>query len=113
MKLICIICPMGCELTATQSNDIIDVTGHLCPRGETYARDELTDPKRIYTGSITCAGGTLPVISFKTATMRKADLPHLKQVMRQLTIPAPIGLGDVLYQDDKLTVIATRTIGRK
>ena len=109
MKLICIICPMGCELQVGPEPELI-VTGQLCPRGEKYARDEVMDPRRVYTGNIVCRGGHLPVVSFKTASMRKADLAHLKQVIAQLDISAPIRLGDILYQDDKMILTATRNI---
>ncbi|HHT19839.1 MAG TPA: DUF1667 domain-containing protein [Tissierellia bacterium] len=111
MKLICIICPMGCELKIKQEESI-KITGHLCPRGKQYALDEITDPKRVYTGNIRLQGGELPVISYKTSTMRKADLDHLKQVSGSLKLSAPIRLGDILYQDDKMTITATRTIER-
>lgn len=110
MKLTCIICPMGCELTINQTKRT--VSGQLCPRGTQYALDEMTDPKRVYTGNIRLQGGVLPVISFKTDTMRKADLPHLKAVIEHMEVSAPIALGEVLYRDHKLTITATRTIER-
>lgn len=112
MNLTCIICPMGCELTISDDADQM-VTGHHCPRGVRYARDEVTNPKRVYTGSVICLEGVLPVQSFKTELMQKSDLPHLKKLLRELKVVAPIHLGDVLYHDEHLTMIATRTVERK
>ena len=43
----CIICPNGCEITAgVEDNQIISIEGALCPKGETYVNQELTDPRR-------------------------------------------------------------------
>lgn len=111
MKMTCIICPMGCDLKVKL--EPFEVKGHQCPRGIEYAKNELIDPKRVYTGSIKCLDGTLPIISFKTDTMPKANLHHLMAVMKELKVVAPIRLGDVLYQDELLTLIATRNIERK
>ena len=43
----CIVCPNGCEIEAEVENgQVISVTGHTCPRGEQYVRQELTAPRR-------------------------------------------------------------------
>lgn len=112
MKMTCIICPMGCELRIKTEGEF-EVKGHQCPRGIQYAKDEVTNPKRVYTGNITCLDGVLPVISFKTESMLKANLSHLQAIVKQLKVVAPIRLGDILYHDDLLTITATRTIERK
>ena len=58
-ELICIGCPMGCNLTVTSDKDIpesselvpsefrdsLTVTGNTCPKGDDYARKEVTDPR--------------------------------------------------------------------
>ena len=48
--LTCIGCPMGCQLTVTmEGNEILSVEGNTCPRGDIYARKEVTNPTRIVT----------------------------------------------------------------
>lgn len=108
----CIICPMGCQLKVDLKDGQFLVTGHFCPRGETYALDELMDPKRVFTGNIPIREGRLPVISYKTNTMRKADLDHLLEIIKTLELTAPLQLGETLYRDDKMIITATRTIER-
>ena len=54
-KMICIMCPMGCELTVSKVGDKISVTGNN--RGVTFAQEELTAPKRIVTTSVKTAKG--------------------------------------------------------
>lgn len=53
MKTICIMCPIGCELTIETKGEI-KVSGNLCPRGEQYGKDEATCPKRIVTSIVRC-----------------------------------------------------------
>lgn len=51
-EMICIMCPMGCNLTVTKNGDDITVTGNNCQRGVIFAKEELTCPKRIVTSSV-------------------------------------------------------------
>ncbi len=68
MKMICINCPKGCELEVTQAEDgTVTVTGHTCPRGETYGRSELVNPTRMVTGLVRVAGMRKP-LPVKTKT---------------------------------------------
>lgn len=57
MKLVCIKCPRGCEL----SIDGESVTGNQCIRGIDYAKEELTCPKRIVTALVKTKKGIAPV----------------------------------------------------
>ena len=56
-EMTCINCPMGCQLTVTIDGNDIKVTGNTCPRGEAYAKDEVTHPTRIVTSSIPVSNG--------------------------------------------------------
>lgn len=67
MKLICIKCPRGCELNI----DGESITGNACPRGMDYAREELTNPKRIVTYLVKTKYGIVPV---KTDTEVPKDM---------------------------------------
>lgn len=65
-EMVCIGCPMGCNLKITLSEDgkIQSVTGNTCKRGETYAENECTNPQRTLTTSLRCEDGDM--ISVKT-----------------------------------------------
>ena len=63
--LICIVCPRGCRLTVDEEQDY-DVTGNGCPRGAEYGRIELTNPTRVVTSTVRCAGGVHPRCPVKT-----------------------------------------------
>ena len=74
-NLTCIRCPLGCQITVTLENgEVTEVTGNTCPRGEQYAKKEVTNPTRVVTSIVRCAGGVLPVLSVKT----KDDIPKGK-----------------------------------
>ncbi len=63
MKLTCIMCPKGCEITIQKNKDTLKVSGNSCPRGEVYAKQEILNPSRILTSIIKTKNG---VISVKT-----------------------------------------------
>ena len=65
MNLTCIMCPMGCSLAATKTKDGYIVSGNNCIRGENFAKEEMSEPKRIVTALVHTKKG---VTSVKTST---------------------------------------------
>ena len=114
-ELICIGCPMGCQLTAEVENGAVtSVTGNTCPRGDAYARKEVTAPTRIVTSTVRVTGGTLAMVSCKT----RSDIPKGKifdvvRALKDVEVPAPITIGQVLAENVAGTgvdIIATKNI---
>ncbi len=71
----CIVCPNGCEIEAEVENgQVISVTGHTCPRGEQYVRQELTAPRRTIASSVLVKGGELPVTSVRLTKAIPKDM---------------------------------------
>ncbi len=56
-KLVCIMCPMGCELTVKEKDGELQVSGNTCMRGVTFAKEEVTNPKRVVTTLVKTANG--------------------------------------------------------
>lgn len=110
-SLICIICPRGCQLTARETPEGLAVTGNFCPRGEEYARQELTNPVRVLTALMRVEGAEKP-ISVKTdkPVPKSLLLACAKQIYT--THPRlPVHCGDVVLRDvcgTGCSVIATR-----
>lgn len=74
-ELTCIGCPLGCSITVTMNGtDVVSVTGNTCPRGDAYARKEVTNPTRIVTSTVRVEGGISPMVNVKTAS----DIPKAK-----------------------------------
>ena len=61
-KLICIICPNGCELSIDDNNN---VTGNTCNRGKDFALQEIKEPKRTISSTIKTIFKDYPVVSVK------------------------------------------------
>ena len=114
-KLTCICCPMGCQLQVTLKDGQVEkVEGNTCKRGAEYRKKEVTNPTRIVTTTVRVRGGSLPVVSVKTA----ADIPKgavmdcIRQ-LKEIVVEAPVHIGDVVLAEaagTKVSVIATKNI---
>lgn len=107
-ELICIGCPMGCPLTVTLNQGQVEtVVGNTCPKGEAYAKKEVTNPTRIVTSTVRVEGGDKPFVSVKT----KEDIPKDKifDCMKEINgilAKAPVKIGDVLLENAAGTGVA-------
>ena len=117
-ELICIGCPLGCALTVTmEGNAVTSVTGNTCPRGDAYARKEVTNPTRIVTTTVRVKDGICPMVNVKTAS----DIPKDKifactEALRDVVVTAPVKIGDVILSnvaDTGVDVVAARNVGVK
>lgn len=98
--MICICCPMGCALRVTRDGENISVTGFTCKRGEAYGVQEMRCPMRTVTSSVRVNGGVRPVCSVKTAAqVPKASIGDVLAAIRDLTVSAPVHIGDVLAEN--------------
>ncbi len=96
MKMICINCPKGCEMDVAVEGDVVSVSGHSCPRGEAYAKAEVTNPTRMVTGLVRVAGIRKPLpVKTKTA-VPKAKIDEVLFGMHQATVQLPVKIGDVI-----------------
>lgn len=100
-ELICINCPLGCPLTVMlEGGEVVSVSGNTCPRGEAYARKEVTNPTRIVTSTVMVEGGKAAMVSVKT----KEDIPKDKifdcvKALKGVTVKAPVHIGDVIVSN--------------
>ena len=117
MKTICIICPIGCELTVKEENGEIKVSGNLCPRGEEYGKTEYLNPKRVLITVIPCKNGELPVVSIKTSKpIPKKFIKDAVKILSDLKIDAPVDVGNVVIRNllnTGVDVVVSRRCDRK
>ena len=116
-ELTCIGCPLGCPVTVTLENGrVTAVAGNTCPRGEAYARKEVTNPTRIVTTTVRVAGARsgAPTVPCKTrADVPKGRMFDVVRALRAVTVCAPVRIGDVVLADAAGTgvdVVATRDV---
>ena len=100
-ELTCIGCPLGCSITVTMNDtDVVSVTGNTCPRGDAYARKEVTNPTRIVTSTVRVQGGVSPMVNVKTASdIPKSKIFDCANALRDVVITAPVKIGDVVLSD--------------
>ncbi len=108
----CINCPAGCIVNVTvKDGEVTSVTGNTCERGETYARNEVTAPVRIVTSNVVVSGSSKEVVSVKTAeAIPKDKIFACVSAMKDLVVPAPVHIGDVIIPnvaDTGIDLIAT------
>lgn len=117
-ELICIGCPMGCPIVVEmEDGKVLSVTGNTCPRGESYARKEVTNPTRIVTTTVRVDGGKVPMINVKT----ELDIPKDKifeciAALRGVTMKAPVHIGDIILEnvaDTGVNIVAAGNVEYK
>ena len=69
----CTTCPSECLLTVEVERDtdgavaaVRSVTGNSCPRGDTFAHQELTCPMRVLTTTVAVSGGDEALLPVRT-----------------------------------------------
>lgn len=99
-NLICIGCPMGCNLLVKQDNLEIIVSGNNCPKGEKYAKNEITSPKRSVTTTVKLINGEDNVISVKTQTdIPKEKILDVINELKSISVCAPIKINDIIVKN--------------
>lgn len=117
-ELTCIGCPLGCAITVTMDGSTVTaVTGNTCPRGDAYARKEVTNPTRIVTSTVRVNGGIYPMANVKTASdIPKGRIFDCVNALKDITVNAPLKIGDVVLSDVAGTgvdIIAARNVPAK
>jgi CxxC motif-containing protein len=98
-------------------DEIVEISGNRCPRGEVYARQEVTNPVRIVATSVKVEGGVLPLVSVKTdQPIPRHLIPQFMDFVKSLSMDSPITLGQILAHSVLGTganLIATRAVATK
>lgn len=95
---ICTTCPNGCSLTIDEKTLV--VTGNKCPRGETFAKQELTCPKRTICSSVKTSIPFFPVISVKTnKEVDKKLIFEIAKELEKVVIDKPLPIGSIVIKN--------------
>ena len=98
-ELTCIICPIGCSLSAElEDGRVTSVSGNGCPRGRKYAEEELVAPKRTLTTSVMSTSGE-PVSCKTDRPIPKDKIFPAMEIVNSVKIDLPISIGDVIISD--------------
>ena len=100
----CTTCPSECLLTVEVERDadgavveVRSVTGNICPRGDKFARQELTCPMRVLTTTVAVSSGDEALLPVRTAEAIPLELhAQAMDLIRGLVVDAPIRMSDVV-----------------
>ncbi|MGM9858834.1 MAG: DUF1667 domain-containing protein [Bacilli bacterium] len=97
-KYVCIVCPNGCSLEYDEVNNV--VTGNKCKRGEEYARNEYTLPKRSVCSSVKTTIKEYPVISVRTdGEIEKRKINELLNLLKEVTVDKYLPIGSIVIKN--------------
>lgn len=119
----CTTCPSECLLTVKVLRDangavveVRSVTGNSCPRGDKFARQELTCPMRVLTTTVAVSSGDEALLPVRTAEAIPLALhTQAMDLIRGLVVNAPIRIGDVVLEDllgTSIDLVASMDIDR-
>ena len=99
--IVCIVCPKGCVMKVDREEDgTITVTGNSCPRGEAFALQELTAPKRTICSTVRTAFPDTPVLPVRVSTdIPKDRIFDVMNAINDVCVTTPVKRGDVLIRD--------------
>ncbi|MCL2069655.1 MAG: DUF1667 domain-containing protein [Treponema sp.] len=126
-ELTCIVCPMGCSLSAQECSDpanpsSLSITGNRCPRGLVYAQEEILAPKRMVTAtcSIALSKGESSSLTAPRRVPVKSSVPCPKEMIDKLLediyklkLSLPVKTGDrpiVDWKGSGIDVLVTRSM---
>ena len=114
-EIICTTCPMGCHVTVTmEDGKILSVKGNTCARGDVYARQEVTDPRRTVTATAATDSEAYPRLPLKSADpVPKDRIGAVLEAIGRLQVRLPIQAGACLLcnaANTGIDIVATRTL---
>jgi CxxC motif-containing protein len=111
--VICIGCPMGCEIKLSVGNkgEITGISGNRCKEGKKYASQEYKNPVRVLTATLRTANSRQPLLPVRTGKpILKKLLLRSMPVLAKVVVKAPVKLGQVVVPNllnTGIDVIAT------
>lgn len=111
-KVICVTCPKGCTLEVTKDGETVVSILNGCKRGHEYAKQELTDPRRMVASSVRISGSIHPLLPvYTSAPFPKPRIPDLLKALREVEISAPVKMEQPVLENvlgTGINVLASR-----
>jgi len=97
-QFVCTTCPNGCSLTIDEKT--LKVTGNKCPRGEAFAKNEITCPKRTVCSSVKTTIKGFNVVSVRTnKEIDKKLIPQLMKELKNTTVNKKLPIGSIVIKN--------------
>lgn len=116
-ELICINCPMGCNMEVEyDEKNIISVKGNNCKNGVKYAEKEVFNPERIVTTTVSISGAAVPLLPVKTLGGIPKDLCRKAvEAASVIQVSAPVRVGDIIMKNilkTGINLVAARSLDK-
>jgi CxxC motif-containing protein len=99
-KIICTTCPKGCTLEVTHDGKTVISILNGCKRGHEYAKQELTDPRRMVATTVRIRGAVHPLMPvFTSAPFPKPRIPELLKLLRRVELNAPVASNQPILEN--------------
>ena len=112
-NMICIGCPMGCDLTVEVENGkAVSVSGNTCAVGKKYAETEVSAPTRMVTSTVISESG-VPVPVKTKEPVPKDKIFDVVAAIKAANVSLPVSIGDVVIEnaaDTGVEIIATKQV---
>ena len=114
----CAVCPDGCEIDVElRDGEAVSMTGNKCAKGKEFVLQELEEPMRVLTTTVSIKGARWAMLPVRTdKAIAKRLLFSAVQELASLELQAPVRVSDVIVTNVAGTganVIATRTMKRQ
>jgi len=100
--VICVGCPMGCEITLTidDNGEVSKITGNSCKEGKTYAVDEYKNPVRVLTATVLTEDSCQPLLPVRTdRPIPRSKLIEAMPVLAKVRAKPELEAGDILVHN--------------
>lgn len=100
-ELTCIVCPNGCTLRVEeQPKGGYAVSGQRCKRGDAFALEELTAPKRVICSTVRTVWPHIPVVPVRlSAPIPKEQIFPVMAEINKVLVTLPTGRGHAVIQN--------------
>ena len=113
IKIICIGCPLGCEVTLTigHKGKVEGIRGYSCKEGKIHALEEYQNPTRVLTSTVRTKNSSRPLLPVKTSKpVLKTKLMQCMSALANIRVSPPVKIGEVVLAnllETSVDVIAT------
>ena len=120
-EFICVVCPNGCSIKVRYEEGnppkLTAAEGARCPRGRSWAQQEIENPMRTFSSSVLVEDGDFHEASVRlTKPVPLAKVFAVMEEIKKIRLRAPLSIGDVILTDPagtKTEVIVTRNVPLK
>lgn len=111
--MICIACPLGCQLKVSKIEAVYLIEGNQCHKGREYALEESANPKRIVTTTVKLKKSMEQLPVRTKSPIPKAKMKACINCLKSIQVDMPIEIGQVIVEnilDTDVSVVASKTI---